>query len=199
MKSDALLKEEVINNIKQLYKNYLAIFPEEKERLYPLSESLNNKRNIHLRSTMTGHMTANAVTLSKDKHHILLIRHKSLNLWLSPGGHYDSKDEDIWQNAKRELTEETGIVDVVLHPWHKEHQIPLDIDMQDIPANPQKNEGRHNHFDFRYLFLLNKNEPITLDKTEVTDFKWVSLQTANAIPSLTRVIKKIILYTSYKE
>lgn len=178
-------------NIEELYKNYLAVFPEEEDRLYPLSESLKNKQNIHLRSTMTGHLTANALTLSKDMHHILLIRHKSLNTWLSPGGHYDLKDEVIWQNAKRELAEETGITDIALHPWHKIHKIPLDIDIQDIPANPQKNEGRHNHFDFRYLFLLNKNEPIKLDKTEVTDFTWVPLQTAQSIPSLTRVIRKI--------
>ncbi len=184
-------KEEIIKHVEELYRSYLTVFPEEEDRLYPLNESLEHKRDIHLRSTMTGHLTANAVTLSKDMHHILLIRHKSLGVWLSPGGHYDVKDEEIWQNAKRELAEETGIADVVLHPWHKKHTIPLDIDIQDIPANPLKHEGQHNHFDFRYLFLLNKNEPITLDKTEVTDFAWLPLQKAQSISSLTRVIRKI--------
>lgn len=70
---------------------------------------------------------------------ILLIDHVALNRWLTPGGHYEGGA--LLESAMREVEEESGVTNAVLHPWLATHGIPLDIDSHDIPQNPA-NLGR---------------------------------------------------------
>lgn len=79
-----------------------------------------------------------------------MIFHPFLKKWLQPGGHVESGEIPV-QAAQRELLEETGVRGI-LHAWHQQHGMPVDINIHAIPANPKKQEPEHWHYDFRYLF-----------------------------------------------
>jgi 8-oxo-dGTP pyrophosphatase MutT (NUDIX family) len=76
---------------------------------------------------------------------ILLVHHRRLDRWLLPGGHVESDDAQIWDVARREVIEETGV--------ELEHgpQPPLiGIDVHGIP--PGKGEPYHLHHDLLFAF-----------------------------------------------
>jgi 8-oxo-dGTP pyrophosphatase MutT (NUDIX family) len=100
------------------------------------------------RKTLPGHITASGIVV--EDHKILVIFHPFLGKWLQPGGHVEPGESPV-QAAAREVLEETGLP-VKIHTWHRQHPMPIDIDVHSIPANPRKNEQSHLHFDFRYLF-----------------------------------------------
>ncbi|MYW70379.1 NUDIX domain-containing protein [Streptomyces sp. SID8379] len=70
-------------------------------------------------------------------------------MWLLPGGHLEPADNTLLQAAGRELAEETGISPHLVTP---RGEVPLDIGIHPIDADPAKNEPAHQHCDFRYLF-----------------------------------------------
>lgn len=172
--------QQIKTKVSEQIKSYIQLFPEEKDRVKYFVEVLQGDSDITTRSNMQGHITANAIIFSKTKRQVLMIKHNSLNRWLSPGGHFDIEDELLWITARREAIEETGIKEnqLELHPWHQEHNLnPIDIDSHIIPANTKKGEGEHYHFDFRYIFILTENTSnITLQVEEVSDFKWIDLE-----------------------
>ena len=40
---------------------------------------------------------------------MLVVHHRRLNRWLLPGGHVEPEDTEIWDAARREVIEETGV------------------------------------------------------------------------------------------
>jgi hypothetical protein len=76
----------------------------------------------------------------------------------------------MYNNAKREAIEETGIENIELFNWHNDNNfIPIDIDTHYIPENPKKQEKEHFHHDFRYIFILNNlNKDIKIQLEEVS-------------------------------
>ncbi|MBJ96057.1 MAG: NUDIX hydrolase [Rickettsiales bacterium] len=134
-------------------------------------ELLNSSAQPFSRSNLSpGHFTASALVLDPSAERLLLILHRSLGLWLQPGGHFENGDENLEAAVLRELSEETGLLQVeALNP---DCQI-FDIDIHNIPANPSKGEGPHQHFDLRMAFRAHQVE---FKKTsEVNDIAWVDL------------------------
>ena len=54
------------------------------------------------------------------------------------------------------MREEIGLTSFIVHSWHAESGVPLDIDTHAIPANVTGGEGLHPHHGFRYLFEVEK-------------------------------------------
>jgi len=73
----------------------------------------------------------------------------------------------------------------MLHPWHEWNQFPIDIDIHHIPANDQKSEAAHVHYDFRYL--LSGSHPVGPAEHPTA---WESLSDLK-VPTLAVVAKKI--------
>jgi len=117
-----------------------------------------------------GHLTASAFVVSPDRRSLLLIHHRTLGLWLQPGGHLDPADRSLEQAARRELAEETGVRAV--EPLGG-GSLLLDIDVHQIPPNPRRGEGAHRHFDVR--FALRALEASLRPSTEVGGARWVPL------------------------
>ncbi|AXK43921.1 NUDIX hydrolase [Erythrobacter aureus] len=154
---------------------YLKHFPEEEERIRPFTDHLKvGPATILDRKTMFGHITASAFIVDPSTRSALLVHHKSLNLWLQPGGHYEG-DPSLQDAALREATEETGISRLRLMPIAGETSTPLDIDTHAIPAKPAKGEGDHRHHDFVFLMQASADETIQPQEEEVVEAKWVPL------------------------
>jgi 8-oxo-dGTP pyrophosphatase MutT (NUDIX family) len=134
-----------------------------------------------------GHFTASAFVLSPDRTRVLLVFHNKLRLLLQPGGHVDVADESLARAARREVSEEVGLVE--LAPFAGEEAI-FDLDVHRIPPRPA--EPAHEHFDVRFAFVARSCD-VRLNK-EVRDPRWVGLGEIEAVAtdeSVVRAVKKL--------
>ncbi|WP_016828619.1 NUDIX hydrolase [Streptomyces viridosporus] len=159
-------------HIRATLDEYLVAHPDEKERLAALSELLDKTADPVSRKEFRGHVTAGAV-LGDPGGRVLHIRHRALNRWLLPGGHVEADDSSLLAAAQRELAEETGIPASAVTPVGRR---PVHIDAHRIPANPEKGEPAHQHFDFRFVFRT-AAEAVELQTEEVTAAAWRSADT----------------------
>lgn len=92
-----------------------------------------------------GHITSTGLVLAPDGERLLVVHHRRLDRWLLPGGHVEAEDREIWDAARREVVEETG---VLLAP---DGAPPLaGLDVHGIPAG--KGEPYHLHHDIVFRF-----------------------------------------------
>ncbi len=135
-----------------------------------------------------GHFTASAFVLSPDARALLLILHSKLGLWLQPGGHIDPDDADVVAAARREVAEETGVLDLAGVPGAP----LLDLDVHGIPPNPRKGEPAHEHFDVRVLFQARSWDFAAGSDAQAA--RWVSLPDvvdAGTDESVLRAVRRI--------
>ena len=99
--------------------------------------------DAHLRSCLTGHLTASAL-VTDSRQRVLLLHHRKLSKWLQPGGHCDG-DANLPGVALREAIEESGIEGLEVVPSI------IDLDIHRIPARGDVPE--HLHLDTRYLVI----------------------------------------------
>ena len=180
--------------------SYLKMFPSEISSLNRLKAQLEDKNTDLLRrDNFIGHLTGSSLFYNQKNNKVLLVHHRSLDIWIQPGGHIDP-DELPLTAALREFKEETKIEFVDIHPWHKKFNVPLDIDTHFIPANPKKNEPEHYHHDFLYLVIEDKINPasqnldVDLSASELKAYKWIDLfelQSGEFEPKLKRAASKV--------
>ena len=143
--------------------------------------------NAYQRTHLPGHITGSAWIVDTSKKFVLLTHHAKLNKWLQPGGHADG-DENILNVALREVNEETGIQPLDMPQLH-----PFDIDIHPIPARPDFPE--HLHYDVRFLFIADKNEPLLLSE-ESHALAWVPLTDVARLSqnnrSMMRMVDKLL-------
>jgi 8-oxo-dGTP pyrophosphatase MutT (NUDIX family) len=90
-------------------------------------------------------LAALPATLGASDSEILLVHHRRLDRWLLPGGHVEREDVDIWDAARREVIEETGVI------LDDDPRPPLaGVDVHGIP--PGKGEPYHLHHDLLFAF-----------------------------------------------
>jgi len=156
-----------------------------------LRRQIANADDIHSRRTFPGHVTTSAFILDGAGARILLIHHRSLGRWLQPGGHYEAP-EDLAVSALREATEETGIEELVVDPWHRMSGLPIDIDSHRIPARPERGEPGHWHHDIRYVVRAEEHIATRPDLREVRGAEWRELQELDVIaPHALRNMRKL--------
>jgi 8-oxo-dGTP pyrophosphatase MutT (NUDIX family) len=92
-----------------------------------------------------GHITCTGLVLAPDSVRLLLVHHGRLGRWLAPGGHVEPEDAEIWDGARREVIEETGV-------RLASDGIPLlaGADVHGIPAKGE--EPYHLHHDLLFTF-----------------------------------------------
>lgn len=138
-----------------------------------------------------GHFTASAFVLSPCMKSILLIFHEKLRMWLQPGGHVEPGDLHLVASAKRELEEETGVVNP--RSFHDSANI-FAIDIHEIPIH--KSQPAHRHFDIRYLFVA---ETLAMQAaSDALDARWVprnqveNIQTDQSVLSTLEKISQML-------
>jgi len=89
----------------------------------------------------------------------LLIHHKKLNCWFQPGGHIEIQDTSFRDTAIRETQEELGI-----ETLQYISDTIFDIDIHSIPG--KDSEPTHNHYDVRYLIVIDDCDTFQHDTLE---------------------------------
>ncbi|MBL7829353.1 MAG: NUDIX domain-containing protein, partial [Saprospiraceae bacterium] len=118
---------------------------------------------------------------------------KTLDKWFQPGGHTEPGDLDIWETARREAEEETGIENLT--------NLSASIFDLDVHIIPEKGElPAHFHYDVRVAFLA-ETEVLPPTNTEVNGLAWVSLDTLlrqlDTQQSLRRMAIKSLLLSAF--
>lgn len=117
-------------------------------------------------------ITASAIVIENGK--ALLIKHKKLGVWITPGGHVEI-GEFPSEAAVRETKEETGIdislvgrqnIEFYFKDAHTETP-PFVIVYEEVPYTT----GMHIHFDNIYLARI-KEGTAKLNAAESTDIGW---------------------------
>jgi len=184
-------------NMKQLYQQYIEVFPQEQDALRLFEEQLRKQGegSITSRSTFaSGHITAGAIIVTLPSRHVLMIDHQVLQKRLQPGGHVEPEDVSILDAAYREALEETGLGKDVLKyvPLSdQDPELPFNISVHDIPESPTKGEPSHNHFDFLYLFIVPDGTEARSDDIGVANHQWVPMLEFAAEPEFTRQAEKV--------
>lgn len=183
------MKEKLILIIDQ----YLSIFPKETKSLSKLLDFLSNASDDEIVdwNNIKGHLTAGAFIYCKTEDKFLILYHTDLKMYLYPGGHAIKEDESPLETAKRELEEETGLVNLELISIC-DSSVPIDIDIHMIPYNKKINIPDHYHFDFRYLFCIEKISNINFDQDEFKSYKWISSKELNKDKNYCNVINKVL-------
>lgn len=122
------------------------------------------------------HLTGSAVVVAASGDRVLLLHHRKLHRWLQPGGHADPGETSGEEVALREAREETGILDLILHPTAPR---PLDVDVHDIP--PRGDEPAHQHLDLRYLVLAPDRAAAAHAMAESRELRWVRWDELDAL------------------
>ncbi len=175
--------------------HYRTLFPAEQQTTQPLHDFLARTAadRLFTRKNFDGHITTSAFIVDADSREILLLKHKTLERWLQPGGHAEEADTSLLLSALREATEETGIAAGMLAVSHvcDNSEVPFDIDSHYIPANPKKAEDAHYHHDMRYLFIYKGTRHISYNEDESTGFKWVKFTDLHDDATFGHVVRKI--------
>ena len=119
---------------------------------------------------ITRHFTATTFVVYQDK--TLLHLHRSLKMWLPPGGHID-RDELPHIAAVREVKEETGLDVVLIHnepTIHSENarEIPGPRHLLLENINPH-----HQHIDMIYYARASSSDVVP-DEGESLELRWFS-------------------------
>jgi 8-oxo-dGTP pyrophosphatase MutT (NUDIX family) len=133
-----------------------------------------------------GHITSTGVVLHPDLQHVLVIHHARLDRWLLPGGHVEAEDGELWQSARREVLEETGVVVV-------DSARLAGMDVHGIP--PKKGEPYHLHHDLKFAFVAATAELSASEETKGA--AWCAIDEASfdrwaLPPSIRRAVRRAL-------
>ena len=158
------MKELLLNILNE----YLKIFPKEIERQQELIKFLNNHKEEQITdwNIFDGHVVAGGFDYAKDEQKFLVLHHKDLNIFLYPGGHIDKDDRNPLDASIREINEETGLKNIIEFTISNNELVPIDIDTHLIDYNRRLDLPEHYHFEFRYLYVIDKIENINVDSNE---------------------------------
>lgn len=161
------------NSLLTLLDNYIPT-PEEASDKQDMLQFAKENVDCFERSLLSGHFTASAWLLNKDRSKVLLMHHVKLGIWCQLGGHCDG-DPDILKVAIKEAQEESGILGI--SPVHD--QI-FDIDIHQIPV--YKQIPAHLHYDVRFLLQVTSDEDFIRNQ-ESHELRWVG-KNGNDLPEL---------------
>ncbi len=173
--------------ILRLLANYTGSTPVEQAMVDRITEFIHAHPDCFERSLLTGHVTGSAWIVNEAFTHVLLIHHVKLDRWLQPGGHCDG-DGNVLNVALNEAGEETGLT---VKP--KTDHI-FDVDIHQIPQ--RKDVPAHLHYDIRFLFVADMNQPLVINQRETRDIKWVPVGDVELLANeegMMRMVRKTVV------
>lgn len=187
------LENSMKDSILTIINQYLLLFPEEKQRQAKLVNFLNNfdDNEIIDWNNFNGHIVASGFVYSKNDKKFLVMYHNDMKMYTYPGGHIDLCDANPLVAAIREVKEETGLMDFEEVNIARNELVPVDIDTHIISYNERLNLPQHYHFDFRYLFIIDKILNVKVDGTELSNYKWINIDELSSDPNYGKIVEKL--------
>jgi hypothetical protein len=143
-----------------LLRTYAGSDPHEESMRMRIIHFVEQFEDCFERTQLSGHITASALIVNKQRTHTLLTHHHKLEKWLQLGGHSDG-DPDPLNVAMREAEEESGLKDVGSGiECHLRCGCPHD------PGT--ENEPEHFHYDIRFLFEADDVQTLSSPKNRRT-------------------------------
>ncbi len=173
--------------------NYLLLFPEEQERQLTVISYLQNHNDEEITdwNNFDGHIVAGGFIYAKKENKFLVLYHKDLKMFLYPGGHINNDDNTPLYAAKREIKEETGLDNLEQLILFGNELTPIDVDTHKIDYNQRLQLPEHYHFEFRYLFMIDKVSDIKIDVEELSKYKWINIEELSNDPNYGKIAIKI--------
>lgn len=183
------MKTDILNILEE----YLLAFPNEKERQSILIKYIENHNDNQMFdwNNFDGHIVASGFIYAKEERLFLVLYHNDLKMFLYPGGHVNINDKNVLDAAKREVEEETGLNNLEEFKICENELIPIDIDTHVIDYNERLKLPKHYHFDFRYLFVVNNVSEVKLDTSELSNYKWISMEDLEGDLNYGEISKKL--------
>jgi 8-oxo-dGTP pyrophosphatase MutT (NUDIX family) len=113
-----------------------------------------------------GHITGSGLVFAPTMDRILLVLHDRLACWLQPGGHVEADDATVYETARREVHEETGVSVMATSPEL------IGVDVHEIPA--ARGEPAHLHHDL--MFSMVATEETLRNSSETRAVVWCPLE-----------------------
>jgi len=139
-------------------------------------------------ATPPQHLVSYVVLTDPSRDRVLLVDHVNARLWLPPGGHVEP-DEDPVEAARRELSEELGIV--ATHIEFPDRPIFVTI-TQTVGI-----DRGHTDVSLWFHHTATVGHELRLDRQEFTDVRWwsaadvVEAHSVGFDPHMTRVLGKL--------
>jgi 8-oxo-dGTP pyrophosphatase MutT (NUDIX family) len=111
------------------------------------------------RTCRPAHLTASAIVVDPTGTLTLLVLHGRIGLWVQPGGHCEPGDTSIAGVAAREVSEETGLLDVAVS------LMPLLLSRHRAPC------GAESHLDVQYVAVA-PADATPVASAESHDVRW---------------------------
>jgi len=136
---------------------------------------------------------------------VLLIKHKKMGCWMTPGGHLD-EGEFLYQAAEREFWEETGLKVKAIDPFAKLWEVdeatkekyyqpaPIAVNIHWVcrenyaarcrgenKVDPVWKKGCEQHLDFKYLVEATDGLDFKQNVEETDGIAWFSLEQVRAM------------------
>ncbi len=110
------------------------------------------------RGCFPAHLTAGALVISHDGHHVLLNLHRKARRWFHFGGHLEDDDASLGDAARREAVEESGVPGLQVDPE------PLHLSRHRVDfCDPR---GPVDHLDVRFLARVSAGTaPVVSDES----------------------------------
>lgn len=93
--------------------------------------------------------------------------------------------------AIRKLKEKIESMDFEKVNIAKNELVPVDINTHIISYNARLNLPQHYHFDFRYLFIIDKILNVKVDGTELSNYKWINIDELSSDPNYGKIVEKL--------
>ena len=173
---------------------YLELFPDELKKQEKVINFIKSHKAEEIAdwNNFDGHIVATGFIYAIKEEKFLVVHHKDLNMLLSPGGHMDQNDENPLVTAQREAKEETGINHLKqLKIANDEQLVPFDIDTHITKFNQRLNLPEHYHFDFRYIFTIDKIESVKIDIEESSSYKWLDIEQLYTETDYGKILPKV--------
>ncbi len=173
--------------------DYLLIFPEEQARQLRFLSYLqsHNDEEIIDWNNFDGHVVAGGFIYAKSEKKFLVLYHKDLKMFLYPGGHINNDDSTPLSASRREVKEETGLDNLEQLNISENELTPIDVDTHVIGYNERLHLPEHYHFEFRYLFTIDKISDIKVDAEELSNYKWIDMEELSNDPNYGKIAVKI--------